>query len=475
MKFILYLVLTFMLGQVAAHDVPIFTNGGSIGYATKDLLRRRGELTPPPDIFGLEEMNRVLFSEIRGQNNDLKKVKYYLINGDIRLARIYLSRLAYTQTKLKPIINRYQATLAFIDNDFQKTYDFLSLPELQSIPQFAKICILKVLSEIVLNKTAELDSDWGRCQIENPGNFREKNLVWLETLVQLKLNPKRGITKVPFKKLKLAALDLEETKVMMKLALYLNQEELLVEQIPELTLEQLQDEEIREIAGQAFFRVGSLAKAYRFVEDLKSPNSESIKGNLYLLRNKYELAYAQFKLALEQKINSQNAMERLLPLAWLLGDWESGSKYSEQVIASPQTQINKMTLMAAFYMQKGDYEKSDRILNSIIQRSRRGDDIEVTQLASFTGLMQNKPDKIQKAAFTSCGQYDLNNCWTLMQLSQWEAFPLTIRREDAIPENKLWEKLTTEDLNAPLKETVFVNQLDIEEMDDRLIQLVPTP
>lgn len=475
MKFILSLVLTILAGTTEAHDVPIVTNGGSISYATEDLLRRRGELMPPPDIFSLEEMNRVLFSEIRGQNNDLKKVKYYLINGDIRLARIYLSRLAYTKTKLRPIVNRYQAVLSFIDNDFEKTYQYLSNPELQNIPHFAKICVLKVLSEIVLNKTSELESDWKRCQLENPGNFRERNLVWLETLVQLKLTPKRGVTKIPFKRVKLAALDLEETKVMMKLALYLNQEELLVEQIPELSVEQLQDPEIRELAGQTFFRVGSLAKAYRFVEDLRSPNSESIKGNLYLLRNKYELAYAQFKLALEQKINSQNALERLLPLAWLLGDWEGGSKYAEQVIASPQTQINKMTLMAAFYMQKGDYDKSDKILNSIIQRSRRGDDIEVTQLASFTGLMQNKPEKVQKAAFTSCAQYDLNNCWTMMQLSQWEAFPLTIRREDKIPENKFWEKLTTEDLNEPLKETVFVNQLDIEEMDDRLIQLIPSP
>lgn len=475
MKFFLSLLLTVTTCGVLAQDKLLLNQTVVSPYASENLLRRRGELSPPPDIYALEEMNRVLFSEIRTQNEDLKKVKYYLMNGDIRLARVHLSKLTYSDTKLKPIVNRYQAVLAFIDNDFKKTYQYLDLPELQSIPHFAKICVLKVLSQIVLNKTREIEEDWARCQIENPGNFRERNLVWLETLVQLKVNPKIGVTKVPFKRFKIQALDLEETKVMMKLALYLNQEALLVEQIPELTIEQLQDPEVRELAGQAYFRTGALAKGYRFVEDLKSPNSENIKGNLYLLRNKYELAYPQFKLALEQKINSQNALERLLPLAWLLGDWEGGSKYSEQVIASPQTQINKETLMAAFYMQKGDYQKSDKILSSIGQRSRRGGEIEVTQLASFTGLMQNNTDKLRKAAVASCEQYDLNNCWTLYQLSQWEAFPLTIRREDQIPEKKLWEKFTTEDIDQPIKETVFVNQLDIEEMDDRLIQLIPTP
>jgi hypothetical protein len=410
---------------------------------------------------------------MKEQNSDLKKVKYYLINGEIRLAKIYLSKLTYVQTKLKPVIHRYLAILNFMTSDFEKTYFYLSQPELQNLPHYAKICTLKVLSEIVLDKTVDLEDDWARCQVENPGNFREKNLIWLETLVQLKLKPKEGITKIPFKRLKLASLDNDELKVMLKLALYLNQEKIVMEQLPELSFDQLQDTEVRELAGQVFFRMGALARSYRFVEDLKSPNSENIKGNLYLLRNKFELAYAQFKLALEQKQNSQNAMERLLPLAWLLGDWEGGSKYSEMVIASPQTQINKLTLTAAFLMQKGDYDKADRVLTNIAEKSRRGTEIEVTQLASFNALMQNKPDIVRKQANMSCAQYDLVNCWVLFQLGQWDAFPLTIRRDEKLSEKRDWEKLIKENIDQPIKETVYVNQIDIEEMDDKLIQLIP--
>jgi tetratricopeptide (TPR) repeat protein len=418
-------------------------------------------------------LNRVLFSELKEQNSDLKKVKYYLINGEIRLAKVHLAKLTYLQTKLRPVIYRYLAILNFMTSDFDKVYQYLSLPELQNLPHYSKICTLKVLSEIVLNKLVNLEDDWVRCQVENPGNFRVRNLIWLETLVQLKLRPSKGMTRIPFKTLKLIALDNDELKVMLKLSLYLNQENMIVEQLPELSVDQLQDPEIRELAGQIFFRTGQLAKSYRFVEDLKSPNSENIKGNLYLLRNKYELAYAQFKLALEQKQNSQNAMERLLPLAWLLGDWENGSKYAEMVIAAPQTQINKLTLTAAFLMQKGDYDKADRVLTNIAGRSRRGAEIDVTQLASFTALMQNKPDIVRKQADLSCAQYDIINCWVLFQLGQWDAFPLTIRRDEKLPETREWERLTKETINEPLKETVYVNQIDIEEMDDKLIQLIP--
>lgn len=474
MKILLGLLLMSYMGYSHAIDLPIRNDGGSISYGPKGLLSKRGTFTAPTQILDVTELNRALFSDMKNQSEDLKKVKYYLLNGETRLAKAHLLRLRYLQTSLKPLIYRYLAVLSFIDGEFSKTYEYLLIPELQEIPHFSKVCVLRALTQIVLNKTRDLESQWDRCKTDNFRDFRQENLIWLETLVALKLNPQRGITKVPFKRLRLAALDLNETKMMMKLALYLNQEKLLVEQIPYLELEQLQDPQIRELAGQALFRTGALAKSYRFIEDLRSPNAENIKGNLYLLRTKYELAYAQFKLALEQKKNSQNAMERLLPLAWLLGDWEGGSRYAEQVIASPQTQINKLTLLAAFLMQKGDYERSNKILESISRTSLRGTELEVTQLASFTGLMQNKADIVKKQAKKSCHNYDLVNCWVLFQMNQWEAFPLTIRRDETIPVKEEWEKLAREDLNEPLKEEVFVNQIDIEEMDDKLIQLIST-
>ncbi|MBA2404168.1 MAG: hypothetical protein H0V66_05305 [Bdellovibrionales bacterium] len=465
MKVILLgLFITFWSQAAPFEDSP---------FATQGLLSRRGELEPPKVLLDPAELNRIMFSEMQDQNRDLKKVKFYLLNGETRMAQVHLSKLAYTQTKLRPVIYRYLGMLSFIEGRFQKSYDYLSSKELQMLPHYSRICTLKVLNQVVLNKINLLDDEWKRCQLENYGHFKEGNFVWIETLVQMKLKPVVGLTKVPFKNIRLSAMDNDQLKIFLKLALYLNQEKLIEPQLAELDQMQIDDSEVRELMGQIFFRIGSLAKSYRYIEDLSSPNAENIKGNLYILREKYELAYAQFKLALEKKQNSQNAMERILPLAWLLGDWEEGGKIAERVIASPQTQINKMTLVAAFYTQKGDYVKAKDVMDTIVIRSRRGTEIDVTQLHSFVGLMQNQPYVVRKQAGLSCAQFDMINCWLGLQMDQWDSFPLTMRRPDKLPLKKDWERLSQEDLNQPLVETVYVNQLDIEELDDKLIQLIP--
>lgn len=468
-----FLISLASLGHASGNplDNPGFQETMTTGPS--DLLERRGKFVYPDEVIDPRILNRILFSEMQEQNVDLKKVKFFLLNGETRMARVHLNKLAYTQTKLKPVIFRYLGMLSFIEGKFEKSLEYLSLPELQDISHYSKICSLKVLNQVVLNKVYQMENEWEKCRLETSTHIQSGNFVWLETLVRLKVKPYRGLTRAPFKGLNLASLDNEQLKIFLKLALYLNQEKLIEPQLNNLDPIQLQDTEIRELVGHTFFRLGALAKSYRFIEDLNTPNAENIKGNLYVLRNKYELAYAQFKLALEKKQNSQNAMERILPLAWLLGDWEEGAKISERVLASPNTQINKMTLVAAFYTQKGDFEKSAEVLEMITQRSRRGTEVDVTQLHSFVGLMTNKTQVIKKQAALSCDQYDMVNCWLGLQMEQWDTFPLTVRRNEKLPMKKEWEKLSQAEINEPLQETVYVNQLDVEELDDKLVELVP--
>ena len=475
MKFwILLSIFTFFSLDSKSEASPSLKAVGINAIQSDGIKERRGEFKPPISIYDLEEMNKVLFSEMSEQKSELKKVKYYLLNGEVRLAKMYLFKISRTQNKLRPVIFRYLGILSFVDGDFKKTYEYLSIPELQKIPHFSKICIVKTLTGIVLNKINQLQKDWTECKEQNSYQFQGNRDLWIETIVQLKIKPFVGTTKIPFKNLNIAAFDAEEAKLMLKLALYLNQEQLIIDQMNEFSFDQLQDEEFRELLGQALFRVGKFAKAYRFIEDLKTPNVENIKGNLYSLRNKYELAYAQHKLALDQKQNSQNALERLLPLAWLLGDWEGGSKYAENVITSPQTQINKYTIMAAFLMQKGEYNQSNQILGKISSDSKKGTEIEVSQIAGFNSMMLNKANLAKKHAYQSCYQFDLISCWLLFQLTQWDQFPSTIKREETLPHKREWENLVNEDRNQPLQEKNYINQLDIEELDDKLIQLMPS-
>ncbi|MGE3610205.1 MAG: tetratricopeptide repeat protein [Bacteriovoracaceae bacterium] len=443
------------------------------GLAHASDYLERGNLRPPPDLVAEDELNRVLFSETKIDDEELKKVKYYLINGEFRLAKVFLSKLSYSRSPMRPVIYRYMGLIAFIEGNFKESLRLLSLKELQDIPHYSKICTLKILNQIVLNLTTELDKEWAKCQIENPSSFNDNRLVWLETLIDLKLSPRKGITKAPFKSKTAVVLDKDELKVFLKLAIYLNQEKLIENQLKDLSIEQLEDPEVRELVGHIYFRLGSFVLANKYIEDATSPNSENIKGNLYLLREKYELAYAQFKLALEQKQNSQNAMERLLPLAWILRDWKAGVNFAEQVIASPQSQINKLTLLTAFQIQAGEYDKAKKVLANIADLSDKGSELEVKQLQSFEALMQNRPKDVIKFSARACEQNDLINCWVQYQMIQWDIFPLTLQRKEKIYEKKEWENLAKNDLSQPLSETVYVNQNDIEELDDKLIQIIP--
>lgn len=440
---------------------------------TEGLYDLRKGMKPPPSLFDYEAINKALFEDRKTEISELKRLKYLLINGEIRLARLELMKLRNSQSKLRPIIDRYAGILEFVDGKYEEAWKHFSAKELDSDFHFKKICSAKTLTRIILNKTDGLREDWSRCQLLGLLNLNPQAQRWMNILVDLKTIPAKGITRAPFERERFSRFEIDDLKLILKLALYLNQETTILPELTDLTLEQLRDEEVRELVGAIYFRVGSFVDSFKFVEDLTSPNAENIKGNLYILRKKYELAYAQFKLALNQKENSQNAMERLLPLAWVLQDWENGAKYSERVFASPQTQINKLTLLAAFLTEKGDYKAASEVLKEINQKSIKANRLEVTQLYSFVSMMKNEPEIMKKQAGRSCSQNDIINCWFLYQLSQWDAFPLTIKRKDAVAFSDITEKLTQSDIDEPLKENVYINQLDIEELDDKYIKLIP--
>lgn len=414
----------------------------------------------------MPKINNVFFSDVEIQRSELKKVKYYLLNGETRLARAILFKLSYVQTKLRPVILRYLAILSFTENDFGKTYDYLSEPSMLSIQHFPKICALRTLSEIVLDKKYDLEKNWERCKVENTGNFSEDQIVWLDTLVKLKIYDRKDLSTIPFKRAHLSLLNNDETKIVLKLALYLNQEKLIVDQIPEMTFEQFQDTEIQEIAGQIYYKTGQLVNSYKFIKELTSPNAENIKGNIFLKMKNHEKAYNQFKLAIEKKINSQNAIERIIPLTWQMGDWENGIKYTDLVSHSSRTFVNKLTLKSAFLVQSEKYSDAKNILDRIAHNSNRGEELEVSLLSSFNSLMLNDMDDSKKYARKSCALEDLVNCWLSYQFSQWEAFPTMIKRDDTVSQKTEWKELVKEQKEVPLDEKIFVNQKDIEELDE---------
>jgi hypothetical protein len=474
MKLLLSLTLMPMLAFAAGLGGEQNFNSQNLSpFTNEEIFLRRGTFQyPAQEVLNFAGLNVLLVKDANSEIQELQKVKYYILNGETRLARLYLEKMNYSQTKLRPVIYRYQGILSFLEGDFKKSFSYLSRPELQVSTFFPRICVLKVLDRIVLSKTHKLELEWERCKSENRRHLTETSLPWMDMLIELKMRPVEGVTATPFKDLRLALLTVPELKLFLKLALYLNQEKRVIPQFTTLEFEQIRDTEVRELMGHLYFRDGQLVNAYRLIDGISSPNTENIRGNLYLLRQKFELAYAQFKLALEMKQNSQNALERLLPLAWVMKDWGRGSEFAERVVASPQTQISKLTIIAAFHLQNERYDDAKKIMNVITERSRNGYHLDAAQIHTYVGLIQNSPDVVKKNARSSCDQFDLMYCWLSYQMNQWEAFPLTMKRKDVVMEKSEWEKLTTEDINEPLKETVYIHQLDIEEMDNALISLV---
>lgn len=461
MKFIL---LTFLL----------FSSWGHSSTAQEsDHLANRGNYLPPLEVFDTKELNRILFHELGRESKDLKKAKYYLLNGKTQEAELHLSKLAYSHTKLRPIIHRYLGTLAFIQGRYEKSQLYLTIPELLNFPHHSKVCTLQILNQIVLNQLKNLVENWDKCQLSNASEFKTKNVVWLDTLVKIKTDNSEDVTKKPFGLIRLDSLDLRDLKILLKLSIYLNQDKMLLPGLRFIQSEELKDHELREIVGHIYYRNGELVNAYSFIEDLKTPNAETMKGNLYVLRGKYELAYAQFKLALELKHNSENALERLLPLAWILGDWKQGSIYAENLPSDLRHKAHKLTLLTAFMVQRGEFEKAEEILHYLKTQTGQGTHLDVTQLHSFTKLMRSKPQDFAREAQMSCSQYDLVSCWLLFQNVHWQDLPFVIRRKGEIEHTQNWKSLVSNKESKPLTEKKFINQLDVEELDDQLIKLIP--
>jgi tetratricopeptide (TPR) repeat protein len=465
-----YLILLLIL--VLAQVLYAENHQGETVNTPGNIMKKRGEFIFPWNSLSDEELDFYSSRDMREEKKKLKKIKYYLLNGELRLASEYLSKLSHSQSPLRPTIYRYLAILSFIEGNYEKTDEYLSIKELQNIPEFGKICLLKTLTEIVLNRNDSLKQTWSKCYAYNARDATDNYLIWPEMMVEFKLRPQEGMTRKTLERYKLSLLNNEDTKIILKIALYLNQEEVVLEQIPELNLTQLQDSEIRELVGQIYFRKGNLQKSYLFIEDLTSPNAINIVGNLHLMKKNYEKAFDQFKQALKLKPNSQNALERILPLAWILGDWESAFNYAYELPSNEETMANKLTLLAAFSLEQGDYEKSEKYLQKVVNNDQKGERLQVTQLGSFLSIMQKDDMKARKYSWMSCQQNDLINCWLLFQFSQWENFSITITRKDKFTIQSQWQGLKEKEINQPLQEKVYISQKDIEELDDKLIELL---
>ncbi len=445
--------------------------GFSVG--NDEIYKFRGEVQARE--FGIENVviNRILSDARSKRMGLLKEAKFLLLNGETELARSSIKKLMLRdQDDLLPTTLRYLALADFQDGNWKAVLKTLSKPELAKFPHFAHICGMKTLVRIALEDVLTLEDEWARCKQENNKDLRGRDIEWMEILVVMAGRKNPSLTKDLVKKRSIKNLPLDELRSFLKLALFLNVESKLIDDLETLDYDAIEDEETRAVMAQVYFRQGRFSMAWKLMEDISNPNVENMKGNLWLLRGNQELAYAQFKLALKQKANSHNAVERALPLAWALEQWSDGLKFSERIYVYEKNRMQKLTTTAAFAMK---LEKFDDALTNLEQVHReKGEDtaLETIQLSTYVALRRNDQDRLSKHAARGCQAGDITNCWLTNALMIWNDFPTLIKREDNTIEGEPLQKLLISQEVSSFKEPLFIDPRDIDEMDDALINLV---
>lgn len=420
-------------------------------------------------------IQKILLADQIKDNAILARAKFYLMQGQVELARYELSAFDRTNnSKLGPVIMRYRATADFLQGNWASALTFLEDPALNRSPHYSKICTLKVLTKIALRQRKTLAEDWDRCVADNYSEAQTNDMVWMDTIVRMVAFQTPGTSSKAVSRYSLISVDNETLKRVVKLALYLNVESLIVESIDKMDMSVARDEELRALLAHVLFRQGHLARAWKFIEGDTGVNVENIRGNIWLLRGNLEIAFAHFNLALNIKANSHNAAERALPVAWALKQWKRGQELTELMDVHEKNHKQLQALSVAFAIELEDFPLAKKKLERLNNMIGADTVLEVDQLSTYVALKTKDQRGFVRHGQRACAAGDMTYCWALMAQMTWEdVTPLLTNNESSVPVSNLARGLAAAPGVAPFtEEDVYIDQRDIDELDDNLIKLV---
>lgn len=408
---------------------------------------------------------------------DLRLAKFALLAGNTSLAERYLDRLGTDHPRLNQVVQRYTALSSFMQGNFSKSYNLVKGERLNIVNAYEEICLLRLMSLFALGKNHpdffKISPEFDSCRAITY-KYTDNDHFWLtsmKTIVQGKIDELPGKNVNDFTKLLVTD---DTTKLWMKLALYTNREKQIIKNIELLPQESYLNIGIRELLGMAYYRSGDTKRAADFIEDLATPNSDNIRGDIALTKNELELAYGHFRLALKRKDDSLNALERAIPLAWLLDQWSDGIELLAKYVGRDYDPIKLLALETALRIRKGQYEKSQANLRYLEEKLLGSAPLDIQLMISFVSLMKGDLKKLKESSAKACRSFDGLNCWIADQLLVWDDLTKTVKRTDKVnvAAQSVDEILATSnnDINE-LKEKILIDQRDIEELDSRNVKL----
>jgi hypothetical protein len=398
----------------------------------------------------------------------LARVKLALINGQLFQAKTLLLSLLHISDYTKIIAHRYWAIISFLEGDYKKSLSYLDDPKFYQTGHFQHICMLKTMNYLVLNRYSEASYSWRECYGSNQKDIA--NPLWADVLLTLKSNSKK--LENNFVGLNITTLEIDQLELMLKLSLYLNVGSKLISQFELLDVEVLKDERIRELIGLIYYRNNNKKLAFEFLEDLETANAELIKGNIYLSQNKKELALAQYRLTLKRKANSLNAIERILPLAWSLKQWDTAAESLAKFMAIQGQDPTAMSLMLAIEIMRDKTDKANQIINQLELFSESARWNPVAFMKSYLNLMAKNYLRAKRYAFQSCFDANPVMCWNYAQLI---SHPEIIENAKSKKQQTLHDTIDSLEeyfqSENPIDEKVYISQKEVEELDDSLLRL----
>lgn len=482
-KAIIYVVFMLFHSSLMAVTFEQETSGFSRSQ-TKDSRQLEeidinGNIKKDWNYYGKEEVERFqIQQEYKVKSQDifaLREAKKAMINGDLELAVFFLSKINSKRSDLTLIKNRYLSMVRFIQGDYETSYQLISSNQYNILKFYKHICLLRVINLMAMDKMDLFNKEMAGCQNATI-DHSTSNHFWLRQVSNIKDKNKELLQGNLISQLRQSINNNEFIKIWMKLALFINREDVIVAKLSGIPPSAYKDKEIRELIGFAYYRVGDIEKAQEFIEDIETPNADNIRGNINLAKNKLELAFGHFKLALQKKKNSKNALERGIPLAYLLGQWDEGLNMLQRTVDrnSDQDERKKLALKAVLNIRKGNISESRDLLNILEYKFNNQFPYELIMMDTFVSLKEGNQERLIHSSAEGCNKEEGLHCWLYMKILEWENIGKTLTRDEKTLSKPFnIENLKTKQEITPLQDSVMIDQKDIEELDGNDLNLTP--
>lgn len=394
--------------------------------------------------------------------------KAFILQGDLESADFLLRKIVAPENELSLVKYRYQATIAFLRGNYKETLAKLDHPYFNLPEYYREICLLRVLALMSSGPGPALSRELASCNGASL-TYSETSGFWMRGLDLVMRGDYARFPGIRGNDALDLAGDPDLFRAWSKLALFSNMEETVLARVADYPYGVFASKTNREILGFLYYRTGNLSEASRLTEDLEGPNVENIRGNLALKKQAYELALGHFQLALKKKDNSLNALQRALPLSWILGRYNDGLDFIDKISFVNLTAEKKLFLKAAYTYASGQRDLASKMIEVIEAQEKDGLPLEIQLLSLSSSIHTKNKKETRDNSLRACRKFDGIACWGQLAHFYWEHLGMVAIREESV--------LSEEDVKAsvsalvsgttikPLEEKVYIDQKDIEELD----------